>query len=225
MLKKIIIFTLLLLLIGCEDSENIELLRTEIEDAKDQIDIILQSNSEMNQQINQLNSMIADKNGEILDLKNNIEKLNQSEHNHYLSNIGEEYKEYMILFTYDALRELESYSISNGLISNYSKNLETIEIDLVEFVAYYDYERIEELNIDTSKNPITGSYIFNDPEEKETYELSKNFKFYVYDWNGTGELIEKSLEEYLEENSDSETIFKFDIINNKVIRITEYYLN
>jgi len=219
MYKKIIIFIVLFLLVGCTQNDNLTSLRVEIDVTKQQIELMQQTNEEQNIRINQLMYKIEKKDSEIQEMQNTINNLNQSTDSHDSS----VYKDYKISFTYDAVRELDSFSSHYGIISNYDKNLKTIEVTPIEFVYNNDHKRIEELNIDITKIPVHGdAYIYFNHDDKTSYELSEYIKLYIYDWHGNGKLKEKSLEQELDDTSEYDQIYIISMIGNKIIRITEY---
>ncbi len=222
MYKKIIIVIVLLLLVGCGENEHLDSLKTDMEEMKQTIESIKQTNEALNNRINLLISDADDKNKTIQEMQSIIDNLNQSKYSYYTS----AYRDYLVSFAYDVVRELESYSNYYGIISNYDQDLETIEVASVEFVYVNDYKRIEELNIDINETAVHGdTYMYIAYDEKQSYELSEHFKLYIYDWNGNGGLKPKSLKQEIEETSEYDPIYIISMIGNKIIRVTEYRID
>lgn len=220
MYKKIMIIIVLLLLVGCTENEDLDSLKKDMDETNQQIELMQQTNEELNSRLNQLISDVEDKNSEIQEMKNAIDTLNQSKRSYFSS----AYKDYMISFAYDVVRELESYSSYYGIITNYDKDLETVEVASMEFVYVNDFKRIAELNIDTDATQAFGDiYIYIGYDDKVSYELSENFELYVYDWDGSGGLKVKSLEQEIEDASGYENRYLFSMIGNKIIRMTEFH--
>ena len=171
----------------------------------------------VNESYDEIKSMIDVQSKEIESLKAQIDLLK--------SNRGEAFKNYMTLYAYDAIKEMKGYSHATGNIKSFNKKNQSIELDLVELVNYSDEKRIKELNIDTSKNPISGFYIYDGAHETAVYALSENLKTYVYDFEGTGELTEINLEFLSIDLINAKPLFRFEMIDGKIFRITQVFLN
>ncbi|MCH4886234.1 hypothetical protein EZV73_01575 [Acidaminobacter sp. JC074] len=232
MLKKLLLCVMVLLLIGCSNTQDYDKLEASLYKANEEIKLLTEENDlleasieELRLSIEKLDDASRTKDAKIRNMNQEIEALQVNEHTHR-NTLGEVYNDYLTMFAYDVIRDLENYEMLSGVIANYDKETGRIDFYIAEFVAYYDNERIEELKIDTTaSNPIAGSYIYLHKDKTVSYELSENFKFYLIDWDKHADLKERSLEDYLKEYPESQTLFKIDIVNNKVIRFMEYFLD
>ena len=222
MYKKIIIIIALVLLTGCTKNEEVNSTGFESDGTYNEIEILKQKNEEVKSRLDQLISEIEEKNSEIDDLKNRIHNLEVDQYSFY----SKSYTDYMISFSYDVVRELDGFSSHSGIITKYDSELEFIEVVPVEIVYVNDLERIKELKIDTEETPRHGDvYMFSNYDEKTSYKLSKNFELFIYDWEGSGQLMSKSLESELEDTAEYDKIYIFSLVKDKIIRITENYIN
>ena len=149
--------------------------------------------------------------------------------NEYINNLDykNSYKEYITDLVNDIVIELDDYTNIKGNIKEFDKENGSIEIDVIEHIAYYNTKRLEELNFDTENQQIiSGVYIYNSPDDNKIYEFNERLKIYLLDYEDMGERIKTADTELITNISESpNTTYIFHIVNNVVIRIEEYFSN
>ncbi len=225
MYKKILIMVILLLLVGCDSQNNEEIENKRYEDLKSELET---QQTEFENMINQINDKLETKNRKIDNLTRRIVTL-ESENKEYKSNIEAliyqiDDMEYRLRLVTDIATELDDYTTIRGIITSYDEESSSIEIDVLEYIAYYDEERIKELDIDTENEAIiSGAYIYNSPNDDRIYSLSEQLKIFLYETSDPGQFIKSTNEELISKISKSS--YTLHLVDGLVIRITEDFHN
>lgn len=137
------------------------------------------------------------------------------------------YRAYMSELLNDIITELEDYSTIRGIITNFDEENGFIEIDVLEYVAYYNEKRIEELRIDTDNELIiSGAYIYNDPNDDRKYQMNDRLKIYLHQEGDPGEMVRGSNEDLISKMSKNPNLsYTLHLVNDVVIRISEDFHN
>lgn len=213
-MKKIICLLSVLLLVACNNQDNLPVAG---EEASDQI-LLAQRVESLEITLNQMSIEINEKVTEINDLREKISDLE----GRISSPISTPYKDYLITFSYDVINSLKNFSTYQGIISDYDLSKNTMDVVPIEFIYCNDEENLKKFNVDIQSTPRHGDvYMFINYAEKTTYSLSDNCRFYIYDWEGDRSLMEKSVKVQLESMTDINPILTFSILDEQIIRITE----
>jgi len=235
MYKRIIIIVIFLLLVGCNSENNNQV---KIEDYDGFRSEIQTKYIELDELVNQIEGELKFKDGEIALQKKEIDNLKkrivtlessidmQHRDMNYVLN-QDSYRAYTSELLNDIITELEDYSTIRGIITNYDEKNDFLEIDVLEYIAYYDEKRIEELGIDTDNELIiSGAYIYNDPNDDRKYQLNDRLKIYLYQDGDPGEMVGSSNEDLISKMSETPNLsYTFHLVNDVVIRISEDFHN
>ena len=235
MYKRIIIIVIFLLLVGCNSENNNQV---KIEDYDGFRSEIQTKYTKLEEVVNQIEGELKLKNDEIAQQKKEIDKLKkrivtlESSTEKQIRDINyvlnqDSYRAYISELMNDIITELEDYSTIRGIITNYDEENGLIEIDVLEYVAYYNEKRIEELRIDTDNELIiSGAYIYNDPNDDRKYHLNDRLKIYLYQDGDPGEMIGSSYEDLISKMSKQPNLsYTLHLVNDVVIRISEDFHN
>lgn len=231
MIKKMFILLALLLLVGCssdtdaltKDNANIknelDNLKESVEELKLSKNQMIEDNTIMKSDLDSLNKSLIKKDQQIEDLKLELRMIR----NDMIGSLNNEsYETFKINYLSDALNASDDYIVKEVLITNFDEASLTLETVYIEFVAYYDDERIDELKIDRDDPIIAGSYIYKDENITASYSLDQDVKLIIFDWDDTGEFIEKDLKTL---GDYTDRMFRLSIIDGKVFRVTDIFLN
>lgn len=218
-MKKLILFLLLFIgLIGCQNDDKNQ---SQIQSLKEEAMALNIKYEALEEDFKVLQADLIDRNTSLVEMKDQVDIL-QKTINHYLSFSSVDYKVYLESYAVDGIKALENYEEVQGYIVGLEDN--QLTLDLIEHVSYGDQARIDALNVDTSKPIISGGYL-HDLGIRKSYEMTDNFKLFLYDWEDDLQLIEISKDLYKKDYMDSRRLFKVDIIQGKIFRITEIFLN
>lgn len=218
-MKKLIVFLLLFIgLIGCQNDDKNQ---SQIQSLKEETMALNIKYEALEEAFKVLQADFADQSTSLVEAKDHIDHL-QATINTYLSFISKDYQEYMNSYTIDGIQALESFEEVHGYIVGLEDD--SLTLDLIEHVGYGDQAMIESLNVDTSKPIVSGGYL-HELGLSKSYEMTDNFKLFLYDWEDDLQLIEISKDLYKKDYMDSRRLFKVDIIQGKIFRITERFLN
>lgn len=235
MIKRLSLLLTIILLSGCTPNQENRIEVTDMDDYKLEI---TKKYQDLNNKVDQMNIIIDNYNIElakkdkaidglskrVLELETYVE---QSDVENYAMQYQNKYMTYHLDFLEDLIKEFDDYSTVSGIIKNYDEKNRSIEIDVLEYIAYYDEERIEALDIDAENEPIiAGAYIYNAPDDDRTYSMSENCKIFFHQETDPGDLVDKSSEELKARLSKSSGItFTIYLINDTVVRIVEEFHN
>lgn len=238
-MKKLSVLLLVFLLVGCRN-ESMDLLTEEVKDVKADIEALDDEVNRLESERLRLTETIDDLNV-LLDNQVELNKLLSeriTDSNTVINDFITDYtnkthdqdsRDYMLDLSYDLSLSNAELERVNGLVETYDESSRIITIDTFEFVAYYDDERIDELNIDRNDPIIAGAYFYNGDEAYETYELADNFMLYVYDWPEDHDkeptLLQYPLMAYMAEKDDFTRSFDILLLDGKIIRMVELFLN
>lgn len=207
MYKRVLIILLsLFLLMGCgkqDDMNNVLQIREELE-VKDSI---IQKQQE---KIDELSNRLED-------LENSLMSIKSQSY----------YYDYLTEFISDVVRELDDYSTIKGMIIDYDPEKNLVELDVLEYVAYYDEDRIKELNIDTENELIiSGSYIYNAADDNRIFKTNENLKFYFHSNDDPGIMVYGTLDDLSSTIQEKpELSYTLHLVNGVVVRITDNFYN
>ncbi len=222
-MKKILLLTIILVILnGCGANNGLDK-QSEVGNAQlNDLDKIMQKYTELEDEIDNLRSELEDYKSNTETLENKIVALE----NKLMSKYSNPWKDYMILFSYDVIQELDGFNLHDGIITDYDENERLLEVAPVEFIYVNDEDRIRELDIDVENSQRQGDVIvYINENEKVTYRMNDNFKSYVYDWESSGNLVEENIEQLVDLSIENRFIYNFAVINGEVIRMKENYYN
>lgn len=235
MIKRLSCLLIIILLSGCTPNQDTQVELTNTDDDKLEMNEKYQA---LNDVIDQMKTVISNYDTELArkdkaidDLTKRVVELEtyveQSDIEKYAMQYQNNYMAYQLDFLNDLIKEFDDYSTVSGIIKNYDEINGIIELDVLEYIPYYNEERIEELDIDIENEPIiAGAYIYNSPDDDRIYSISENCKIFFHQENDLGELIYKSVEELKGRLSETRGItFTFYLINGTVVRIVETFHN
>ena len=163
---------------------DIELLTTEIENLREEISAISDTNEFYQKEIKRLES----KDSELMTIiKNNKYDLSQVDiFINYL------YRQYG--FSQSFAKASEEYSEVYGYITEINDENSKIYIDECEFLGLDDVERLEELGLDPDRDLPSAFYIHNPDETPHSYEFNESTRYVIYTYYDEykEELVEKS---------------------------------
>ena len=116
------------------------------------------------------------------------------------------------------INEIPYEPVMKGYITNFNVKSRTFDFDEIEWITLIDEDRIKELGIENDMPG--GFYIFNPDMNVRTYILAENAEFYVI--IGADHTTVNILG--FVENFHDYAPYIIDIIDGKVIRMTEQYL-
>lgn len=226
---------ILLLLVGCNSADDLQALKDDMEEIRSDLQI---KDDETKDMILLLQEELLQKDQVILNQKNSINSLNSevSRLKDQLSDIKlilsavesqQYFSDYVTNFNQQLIKNSQEYTSIHGMVLDLDEDEMTIDMDILEFVTYYDDERIKALNIDTKNEQIiAGAYIYNADDDNRQYQLSDDVEIYIHEDGNPGEMLSISLTD-LKRRAEEKSSYSYTLhmMNNIVIRITEDFLN
>jgi len=184
---------------------RIDQLEEDMEEAREEIDSLLVSNGVLRR---------------LVSLEKEVDQLTQDLSIMAMAEDQEVYDDSLIkaiLFGKD------DYTLLNGPLKDFSWDDQVLTVDVLEYVAYYDEERIKELGIDTEASDIiSGVYIYNAPDDDRTFPLSDKLMIYVSPDKEPGQRLEIGVNDFMDYMKDHPNLsFRVYIVNGQVVFISE----
>lgn len=229
-MKKMLLVCMMIFLVSCQN-ENLD--NSEIKALQDQVKVYETEIESLKASLEALSKKVEDQAFE-LDAMDNIHGTFRGRFTVIEEELDAQLQqsEYLDIIAYrlDKLDDLveanKSYEVIRGLVKSVDIEAFTLALDVIEFVPYYDDERVAELNIDTENEPIiAGAYLYNSPEAAITFNLSDSIEFYV------SKSLDEPLPEYYSASEFTEylqthnSLCNLELIDGKVVRVTEFILD
>lgn len=222
-MKKIIIVLLVISLVGCSQGvsqENFDAMKAEMSSLRVENDDLKDKIEDLNAIVSELTISIEDMNVNIAENKDMMMTYEEK----LLSPHAASYNSYMASFAYEATLLQDGYSQTFGHLISYDAPTDTITFNTVEFVSVADEERIAELNIQPDHYALHDTYIYFHEDEK-TMEVGERAKVYVYNHKNDLALEALHFAVFLRDYDEYKVILHIESINDKVVRLTEIFLD
>lgn len=223
-MKKLFILLLLLSLVGCNPSvveSDMEMMKAELQTLREENQDLMKRLDEVEATVTSTHDDIEDMNQMISENKESIQENHKSPKG---AMISEDYLKYMTTFAFDFINKSDNYKRFSGIIKSYDEEKNTIVVNTIEMVGEGEFDRIEELGIDTDQPMIEAAYMY-EHEDGLIFELEEYPNVHLLDYDNGLALYETSFHVFLEDNPESNVIFMFDLIDGEIFRITERFFN
>lgn len=223
-MKKLFILLLLLSLVGCNPSaveSDMEMMKAELQTLREENQDLMKRLDEVEATVTSTHDDIEDMNQMISENKESIQENHKSPKG---AMISEDYLKYMTTFAFDFINKSDNYRRFSGIIKSYDEEKNTIVVNTIEMVGEGEFDRIEELGIDTDQPMIEAAYMY-EHEDGLVLQLEEYQNVYLLDYDNDLELYETSFSVFIEKNPESNVIFMFDLIDGEIFRITERFFN